>query len=55
VIDKELLEILACPACKSNVVLKDEKIVCQKCERRYPIRNGIPVMLIEESEGGKGN
>jgi hypothetical protein len=30
-IDKELLEILACPACKGDVELKDNKIVCKKC------------------------
>lgn len=49
-IDKELLDILACPACKFEVRLKEDKIVCTKCGRRYPIRDGIPVMLIEEAE-----
>ncbi|MBN1793531.1 MAG: Trm112 family protein [Candidatus Omnitrophica bacterium] len=49
-IDKELLEILACPACKSKVRLEAEKIVCGNCKRRYPIREGIPVMLVEEAE-----
>ena len=49
-IDKELLDILACPACKADVELKDEKIVCTKCGRKYPIRDGIPVMLIDEAE-----
>lgn len=51
-IDKKLLEILACPACKSEVELKDDKICCTKCGKKYPIRDGIPVMLIEEAEGG---
>lgn len=49
-IDKELLEILACPACKASVELKDGKISCTKCKKRYPIKDGIPVMLIEEAE-----
>lgn len=49
-IDKELLDILACPLCKADVELKDEKIICTKCHRRYPIRDGIPIMLIEEAE-----
>ena len=49
-IDKELLEILACPACKGDVELKDNKIVCKVCKKRYPVRDGIPVMLIEEAE-----
>ena len=51
-IDSELLDILACPLCKADVKLEGEKIVCTKCGRRYPIRDGIPVMLIEEAEGG---
>lgn len=51
-IDKELLDILACPACKGNILYdeKNEKLNCQKCKRRYPIRDGIPVMLIDEAE-----
>ena len=49
-IDKELLEILACPACKAEVKLEGEKIVCLGCGRRYPIRDGIPIMLIDEAE-----
>lgn len=54
-IDKELLDILACPACKADVVLettanKEEKIVCTKCKRKYPVRDGIPVMLIDQAE-----
>jgi uncharacterized protein len=49
-IDKELLAILACPACKQDVELKDNKICCVKCGKKYPIRDGIPVMLIEEAE-----
>lgn len=57
-IDKELLDILACPACKADVVLEtaadgaQEKIVCTKCRRKYPVRDGIPVMLIDEAEQG---
>jgi uncharacterized protein len=50
VIDKELLEILACPACKAPVTQQGDRIVCTKCGRRYPIRNEIPVMLIDEAE-----
>jgi uncharacterized protein YbaR (Trm112 family) len=49
-IDKELLEILACPSCKGDVELGDNKIVCKKCGKKYPIKDGIPVMLIEEAE-----
>jgi uncharacterized protein len=49
-IDKTLLDILACPDCKGDVELVDNKIVCKKCGKKYPIRNGIPIMLIDEAE-----
>ncbi len=49
-IDKELLNILACPACKGDVKLEGEKIVCAVCGRRYPIKDGIPIMLVDEAE-----
>ena len=49
-IPKELLDVLACPLCKEPVKLEEEKLVCTKCGRRYPIRDGIPVMLVEEAE-----
>jgi len=54
-IDKELLDILACPACKSEVMLQNETIACTNpsCGLRYPIRDGIPVMLIDEAEKPK--
>ena len=49
-IDQKLLEILACPVCKTEVKLEGDRLVCVQCGRRYPIREGIPVMLIEEAE-----
>ena len=49
-IDKELLNILACPACKADVRLEADRIVCTKCGRRYPIKDDIPIMLIDEAE-----
>ena len=49
-IDPRLLEVLACPACKAEVRLEGERIVCVRCGRRYPIRDDIPIMLIEEAE-----
>ncbi len=51
-IDQELLDILACPVCKTPVRLDNDWLVCDACGRRYPIRDGIPVMLIEEAEQG---
>jgi uncharacterized protein YbaR (Trm112 family) len=49
-IDPQLLEILACPACKTEVRLESDRLVCVQCGRRYPIRDDIPVMLIEEAD-----
>ena len=49
-IDKELLDILACPICKGSVELKGEKIICAKCKKAYPVKDGIPVMLIDDAE-----
>jgi uncharacterized protein YbaR (Trm112 family) len=49
-IDKELLEILACPECKGDVEEKNGKIVCKKCGNKYPVKDGIPVMLIDQAE-----
>jgi uncharacterized protein YbaR (Trm112 family) len=49
-IDRELLDILACPACKADVSLEADRIVCKKCGRRYPIKDDIPIMLIDEAE-----
>jgi hypothetical protein len=49
-IDRELLEILACPACKAPVTQQGDRIVCTKCGRRYPIKNDIPAMLVDEAE-----
>jgi len=49
-VDKELLEILACPLDKAPVREEGDRLVCTRCGRRYPVREGIPVMLIEEAE-----
>jgi uncharacterized protein len=49
-ISPELLEILACPADKAPVELQDDYLVCHTCGRRYPIEDGIPIMLIEEGD-----
>jgi len=50
-VDRELLEILACPACKTPVtVVKDgTALKCATCHRVYPIKDDIPVMLIDEA------
>lgn len=47
-IKKELLDILACPACKKKIVQnhQDKTLDCQACGRKYPIEDGIPIMLV---------
>jgi uncharacterized protein YbaR (Trm112 family) len=50
-IDKEFLDILACPVCKTPVTLVKEgtALKCGQCHRVYPIRDDIPVMLIDQA------
>lgn len=48
-VDPELLAILACPLDKQPVTRQGNYLVCQECQRHYPIREGIPVMLIDEA------
>lgn len=51
-LDKELLEVLACPKCKGDVKYLEEKaiIVCENCRVYYEIKEGIPIMLPEEAK-----
>ena len=49
-LDEELKAILACPACKGGLVFEETRIICPACRKAYPIRDGIPVMLISEAE-----
>jgi len=50
-IDPQLLEILACPHCKTPVILvkNGTALKCDTCKRVYPIKDDIPVMLIDEA------
>lgn len=50
-LDPALLEILICPDCHGDVEHKDRRhvIICQECGLQYPVRDGIPVMLVEEA------
>ncbi len=47
--DKELIDILVCPACGGDLKVLQESISCLSCGRRYPVRNGIPVLIIEKA------
>lgn len=50
-ISEQLLEILVCPVCKAKVVLKGDGsgLKCVKCNRVYPVRDDIPVMLVDQA------
>jgi uncharacterized protein YbaR (Trm112 family) len=51
-ISKDLLDILVCPLCKAPLELKADQsgLKCVQCKRVYPIRDEIPVMLIDEAK-----
>jgi uncharacterized protein YbaR (Trm112 family) len=55
-VDPELLEILVCPNDRGEVtyIEAEQVIVCASCGYRYPVRDGIPVMLIDEAEKPSG-
>jgi uncharacterized protein YbaR (Trm112 family) len=55
-ISKELLDILACPKCKGDIFLnqKEDGLICKACGLLYPIKDDIPVMLIDEALPYKG-
>ena len=48
---KDLLDILACPACKGGLTLlpMEDGLLCAKCSLVYPIEDGIPVMLTDQA------
>ncbi len=56
-VDERLLEILACPVCKTAVTeVRDaagEWLHCAACGRSYPVRDNVPVMLIDEARSGQ--
>ena len=54
-VDKELLKILACPVCKGDLeeVRKGTGLRCPKCKMIYPVRDDIPIMLVDEAEKEK--
>ncbi len=61
-LDSELLSVLACPKCKECLTLaEDEKgLICEPCHLVYPVRNGVPILMIEEAfpqtkEGGSAS
>jgi len=54
--NKKLLEILCCPGCKGDLHLNEhaDQLTCLACKLVYPIRNDIPILLIDEAVPLKG-
>lgn len=50
-IPKDLLDMIACPLCKKPLRLLDDNsgLKCEICKRVYPVRDDVPVLLIEEA------
>ncbi|MDP6380340.1 MAG: Trm112 family protein [Phycisphaerae bacterium] len=49
-IDEDLLRILICPVCGEKVHEEQGRIVCRPCGRRYPIRDGVPILIADDAE-----
>jgi uncharacterized protein YbaR (Trm112 family) len=48
-LDPSLLEIIVCPACRSDLSLQGAELVCSGCGLAYPVRDDIPVLLVDEA------
>lgn len=50
-LDQQLLEVLVCPKCKGRLEYRiaDHALDCGVCRLRYHVRDGIPVMLVDEA------
>jgi uncharacterized protein YbaR (Trm112 family) len=48
-LSKELLELLVCPRCKGALVEAGEALSCAGCRLEYPVREGIPVLLVDQA------
>jgi len=48
-LDEKLLEIIVCPACHGDLAVTGEELVCQGCGLAYPVRDDIPVLLVDEA------
>ena len=48
-LDPALLEIIVCPSCHATLDVEGEELVCSGCGLAYPVRDDIPVLLIDEA------
>lgn len=50
-VPRQLLEILVCPKCRGELEYRESEseLLCHQCRLKYPVRDGIPIMLIDEA------
>ena len=48
-IDPRLMEIIVCPGCHGDLAAEQEELVCSGCGNAYPVRDDIPVLLLDEA------
>lgn len=50
-VPSNLIDLLVCPACRGAIDYKERRavIICTACGLRYPVRDGIPIMLVDEA------
>jgi uncharacterized protein YbaR (Trm112 family) len=51
-LDKRLLDLLVCPKCRGDLEYKekDDLLICRHCGLAYPVKDDIPIMLVEEAK-----
>ena len=47
---REVLELIVCPACQGQLTLAESTVNCEVCGRRYPVVDGIPILLVERAD-----
>jgi hypothetical protein len=48
-LSKDLIDILACPKCNGDVEVTKDKVICPKCQKYYPIKDDVPIMLVDRA------
>ena len=48
-LDPALLDIIVCPDCRASLAVEGEELVCTGCGLAYPVRDDIPVLLVDEA------
>jgi uncharacterized protein YbaR (Trm112 family) len=54
-IEEDLLKILACPVCKGDLELRENRLLCHQCGVYYEIKDGIPVLLPDSGKPLEGD